>query len=155
MPLLYLLGLVTRPQLCPVKWLIQRPLVSWCCWSCWCHSKCLWACSMSLLCSWCWNSRSGPRWMCHLCVLWSGSSLLQQEAGLVMVTWAPAGGGQATGSPVWPQSCALTQGSLQMAHLLLQADGLPQLVQKCELKRSPWCIINGKNEEIHKNCLLW
>lgn len=30
-----------------------------------------------------------------------------------------------------------------------QADGLPQLVGKCELKPSPWCIINGKIEEIH------
>lgn len=31
----------------------------------------------------------------------------------------------------------------------LQADGLPQLVEKCELKHSPRCIIHGKNEEIH------
>lgn len=135
---------ITRPQLCFVKWLIQRPLVSWCCWSCWCLLECPWTCSTSLplllvLEFQLWAMVNVPS-VCPLLWLLSSAGGGRWWAGLVMVRGPLQ-------EVVRPPASSHGQRAVPSSKADFQADGLSQLVEKCQLKPGPWCIVNGKNEE--------
>lgn len=141
---LCLLGLRARPQFCFVKWLIQRPLVSWCCWSYWCPLECLWTCFMSLplllvLEFQLWAVVNVPS-VCALLCLLSSPGRGRSWAGLGMVLE----------EVVRPPGSSHGQRAVPSPKADFQADGLPPLAEKCGLKPSPLCIISGKNEEIQK-----